>query len=100
MVLESHVPYPRLVCFRPSHDNEAWINSFGAVMDAAALVITSVEGDQSHGAAKLMFTVGNHLVEDIAWLFRFQPATDPIVERDEYVAAIAPLKAPGYKAHD
>ncbi len=86
MVLESHLAYPLLVYFRSSHDNEAWINSFGAVMDAAALVITSVEGDESHGAAKLMFTVGNHLVEDIAWVFRFQPATDPIVERDEYVA--------------
>jgi hypothetical protein len=100
MVLESHLAYPLLLYFRSSHDNEAWINSFGAVMDAAALVITSVEGDQSHGAAKLMFTVGNHLVEDIAWLFRFQPATDPIVERDEYVAAIARLKAAGYNAQD
>src|SRR5207245_9372622 len=56
MVLESHLAYPLLVYFRSSHDNEAWINSFGAVMDAAALVITSVEGDESHGAAKLMFT--------------------------------------------
>jgi len=100
MVLESHLAYPLLVYFRSSHDNEAWINSFGAVMDAAALVITSVEGDESHGAAKLMFTVGNHLVEDIAWVFRFQPATDPIVERDEYVAAIARLKAAGYNAQD
>ena len=100
MVLESHLAYPLLLYFRSSHDNEAWINSFGAVMDAAALIITSVEGDQSHGAAKLMFTVGNHFVEDIAWLLRFQSANDPIVERDEYVAAIARLRAAGYKAQD
>jgi len=100
MVLESHLAYPLLVYFRSSHDNESWINSFGAVMDAAALVITSVEGDEAHGAAKLMFTVGNHLVEDIAWVFRFQSAADPIVEREEYVAAIARLKAAGYNAQD
>ena len=100
IVLESHLAYPLLVYFRSSHDNEAWINSFGAVMDAAALVITSVEGDEAHGAAKLMFTVGNHLVEDIAWVFRFQSAADPIVEREEYVAAIARLKAAGYNAQD
>jgi hypothetical protein len=39
-VLESHVAYPILIYFRSSHDNEAWINSFGAVMDAATLVIS------------------------------------------------------------
>src|SRR5439155_15794242 len=100
MVLESHLAYPLLVYFRSSHDNEAWINSFGAVMDAANLILTSVESDESHGSAKLMFTVGNHLVEDIAWLFRFQADTEPIIEREEYVAAIARLKAVGYDAHD
>src|SRR5256886_2744716 len=34
-VLESHLAYPILFYFRSSHDNEAWLNSFGAVMDAA-----------------------------------------------------------------
>jgi ion channel len=100
MVLESHLAYPLLVYFRSSHDNEAWINSFGAVMDSAALILSSVEGDPSAGSAKLMFTVGNHLVEDVAWLFRFQQTGFPIVEREEYVAAIARLKAAGYRAQD
>jgi hypothetical protein len=100
MVLESHLAYPLLVYFRSSHDNEAWINSFGAVMDAANLIITSVENDESHGSAKLMFTVGNHLVEDVAWLFRFQADDGPIIEREEYVAAIGRLKAAGYQAQD
>ena len=31
MVLESHLAYPILLFFRSSHDNEAWLNSFGAV---------------------------------------------------------------------
>ena len=100
MVLESHLAYPLLVYFRSSHDNEAWINSFGAVMDAAALVITSMDKHESHGSAKLMSIVGNHLVEDISWLFRFEPDSSPIVERDEYVAAIARLKKAGYPAQD
>ncbi len=42
-VLESHLAYPVLIYFRSSHDNEAWLNSFGAVMDAAALVLTTLE---------------------------------------------------------
>ena len=57
MVLESHLAYPLLIYFRSSHDNEAWINSFGAVMDAGALVISSMEGQPSAGAAKLMLTM-------------------------------------------
>lgn len=99
MVLESHLAYPLLVYFRSSHDNEAWINSFAAVMDAASLVMSSTEG-QPKGAAKLMFTVGNHLVEDLSWVFRLEVEPDPIIERSEYNAAIARLKAAGYAAHD
>src|SRR3984893_5425819 len=47
-MLESHLAYPVLVYFRSSHDNEAWLNSFGAVMDAAVLVMSTVE-DKSEG---------------------------------------------------
>ena len=100
MVLESHLAYPLLIYFRSSHDNEAWINSFGAVMDASVLVLSSIEGHEAAGSAKLMFTIGNHLAEDIAWVFRFQPDTTPIIEREEYTAAIVRLKAAGYEAHD
>ncbi len=68
-VLESHLAYPILLYFRSSHDNEAWLNSFGAVMDAATLVMSAVDEDEE-GPARLMFTVGNHLVEDLSWYFR------------------------------
>ncbi|HEY3085148.1 MAG TPA: ion channel [Candidatus Dormibacteraeota bacterium] len=101
MVLESHLAYPLLLYFRSSHDNEAWINSFGAVMDAASLIMSSVEADPTAGSAKLMATVGDHLVEDITWLlFRTQLDAEPIIERSEYEAAIARLRAAGYSAHD
>ncbi|HET7421131.1 MAG TPA: ion channel [Candidatus Dormibacteraeota bacterium] len=99
MVLESHLAYPLLVYFRSSHDNEAWINSFGAVMDAAALVISSTD-DDAKGAAKLMFTVGNHFVEDITWALRLKTSPDPIIERSEYTAALARLRTAGYKVVD
>jgi hypothetical protein len=99
MVLESHLAYPLLVFFRSSHDNEAWINSFGAMMDAASLVITSTD-DRSKGAAKLMFTIGNHLVEDLTWALRLKTQPDAIIERSEYDAALARLKAAGYMVTD
>jgi len=100
MVLESHLAYPLLIYFRSSHDNEAWINSFGAVMDAATLILSSAPDDPSAGSAKLMITVGNHLAEDIAWVFRFKVENEPIIEREEYAAAIARLRAAGFRADD
>ncbi|HEY6875892.1 MAG TPA: ion channel [Candidatus Dormibacteraeota bacterium] len=100
MVLESHLAYPLLFYFRSSHDNEAWVNSFAAVMDAATLVLTSIEDEPSAGKAKLLLTVGNHMVEDLSWLFHMNVDADAIIERDEYVTAIERLKAVGYDAKD
>jgi hypothetical protein len=99
MVLESHLAYPLLIYFRSSHDNEAWVNSFGAVMDAAILVISTID-DDSEGPAHLMFKVGNHLVEDMRWVFGAKSSTDPIVERDEYNVAVDRLVKAGYRIRD
>jgi hypothetical protein len=96
MVLESHLAYPLLVYFRSTHDNEAWVNSFGAVMDAAVLVMSAVE-DDSEGPARLMFTIGNHLVEDLSWFFSFKSSGEPIVEKDEYRQAVERLTKAGYQ---
>ena len=95
-VLESHLAYPILFYFRSSHDNEAWLNSFGAVMDAATLVMSTVDEDEE-GAARLMFTVGFHLVEDMAWYFQYATSTNPLVDRKEFDEAVARLKSAGYK---
>ena len=40
------------------------------------------------------------IVEDMAWVFRLKLESDAIIEESEYVAAIARLKAAGYRAHD
>lgn len=99
MVLESHLAYPLLVYFRSSHDNEAWINSLGAVMDAAVLIVSTVD-DDSEGPARLMLRVGNHLVEDMSWVFGLKIATDGIVERAEYQLAVERLVKSGYHVRD
>lgn len=95
-VLESHLAYPILLYFRSSHDNEAWLNSFGAVMDAATLVMSTVDEDEE-GPARLMFTVGNHLVEDLAWYFSYTSSKEPLVDHDEFHEAVARLKKAGYR---
>jgi hypothetical protein len=97
MVLESHLAYPWLFFFRSSHDNEAWINSFAAIMDAAVLVVSTVVDEESEGSAHLMLIVGNHFVEDTAWVLRFRGESDAIIDRSEYDAAVERLRKAGYR---
>jgi Ion channel len=96
-VLESHLAYPILVYFRSSHDNEAWVNSFGAVMDAATLVISSIDAESLEGSAHLLLKVGNHLVEDLGWYFRLERSPSAVVERQEFDEARGRLQAAGYR---
>ena len=67
-VLDSHLAYPVLAYFRSSHDEDSWVSSLGAVMDAATLVLTTIDGVPK-GWAKLSLAVGNHCFEDLNFAF-------------------------------
>ncbi|HET9051064.1 MAG TPA: ion channel [Candidatus Dormibacteraeota bacterium] len=97
-VLESHLAFPLLIYFRSSHDNEAWPNSFAAILDASALVLSAVDGGP-RGSARLLYKVGAHLVEDLGWYSGVQFEPDPLVEREEFDAACARLRDAGYHVH-
>jgi len=64
-VLDTHVAYPLLGYFRSSHDNLTWIGALGSVLDAASLVLTTIE-DVPRGEAERFRRAGAHLVEDIS----------------------------------
>ena len=98
-VLESHLAYPILFFFRSSHDNEAWSNSFGAVMDAAALVLTTIEGGPQ-GPARLMFKIGDHFVTDVRRNLGVDVQMTHSVERFEFDEAAARLHHAGYALRD
>ena len=70
-VLDSHLAYPILAYFRSSHDNDSWISSLGAVMDAATLVLTTIEGGPRAGpsCAAPWATI---VCEDLVLAFRLQ----------------------------
>jgi ABC-type multidrug transport system fused ATPase/permease subunit len=94
-VLDSHVAYPVLGYFRSSHDNESWIASLGAMLDAAVLLLTTVEG-QPRGRAEMLIAIGVHLVEDVSNFFGFANDGRVGVERAEYDAARERLEAAGF----
>jgi hypothetical protein len=95
-VLESHLAYPILNYFRSSHDNESWLSSLGTVLDAATLVITTIE-DVPRGPAQILYRVGNHLVEDLAQIMSFELDHVTGIERFEFDQACERLIVAGYR---
>ena len=98
-VLESHLAYPILAYFRSSHDNESWVSAIGAILDATVLALTTVE-EVPRGPAKLMYTVGAHLVEDLSWFFNFSHRHEVGIERFEFDQACDRLAEAGYTLTD
>ncbi|HYK53821.1 MAG TPA: potassium channel family protein [Candidatus Eremiobacteraceae bacterium] len=65
-VLDSHLAYPILMAFRSSHKDESWVAALGALLDAAAVLVTvAVPDDVPIGAARLFLDVGTHLTHDL-----------------------------------
>ena len=93
-VLDSHVAYPLLGFFRSSHDNLSWISALGTVLDAASLVLTTIDGPR-RGEAKLFKRVGTHLAEDISNL-GFQAGEPVSLDRTDFDAACDRLEDAGY----
>jgi hypothetical protein len=94
-VLDSHLAYPVLAYFRSSHDNESWVSALGAVLDATTLLLTTVV-DGPRGPAKMMFSMGTHLVEDLGHYFGIMGDHSAEVERYEFDDARQRLAAAGW----
>ncbi len=94
-LMESHLAYPVLAFFRSSHDYESWVGTLGTLLDAATLLMTTVEG--SHGQSRLFFNLGRHATGDLARYFRLDAdAHDPGIERPEFDRACDRLESAGY----
>jgi hypothetical protein len=78
-VLHSHRANPVLAHFRSADEDGEWLAVFGAVLDAAALLLATVEHKQIEGAvsaARLLLAMGSRTVSDLADIFRLQPETE------------------------
>ena len=79
-VLETHMSYPLLAVFRSPHDNTSW-TSLGSVLDAATLIITSVDDEPDERAAPVRD--GVHAVEDLFYYLRLTER-EAVIQRDEF----------------
>jgi hypothetical protein len=72
-LMESHLSYPVLAFFRSQHDNQSWIASLTAILDASALVMVGIDG-ACEKQAELTFAISRHAVADLAQVFGTPPA--------------------------
>jgi hypothetical protein len=93
-VLETHMSYPLLALFRSPHDDTSWITSLGSVLDAATLIITSVD-DEPDEHAKLLYGTGVHAVEDLFYYFRLTER-ETVITRDEFEDVLQDMKDDGF----
>jgi hypothetical protein len=94
-VLETHLSYPLIAFFRSPHDNTSWVTSLGAVLDAATLVLSSVDDDDACAvAAQMLSATGTHAVEDLFFYFRL-PERQVVIGREEFDQVLRDLEAAG-----
>ncbi len=96
-VMESHLAYPVLAFFRSSHDEQSWVGTLGTLLDAATLMMTTIEGVHD-GQARIFFNVGRHATHDLARYFAVDDIEEnPGIERSEFEHACGRLTAAGYR---
>ena len=93
-VLETHMSYPMLTLFRSPHDDTSWVTSLGSVLDAATLILTSVDGEPDE-RAKLMYGTGVHAIEDLFYYLRLTER-EAVIQRDEFEDVLDDLKEDGF----
>jgi hypothetical protein len=71
-LMESHLSYPVLAFFRSQHDNQSWVASLTAVLDACSLIMVGIEG-ACEKQAELTFAIARHAVVDLAQVFNTSP---------------------------
>jgi hypothetical protein len=100
VVMESHLAYPVLAFFRSSHDYESWVGTLGTLLDAATLLMTTVQGEHA-GQARLFYNLGRHATHDLSRYFRLgDPHESPGIERSEFEHACDRLVSAGYTLTD
>ena len=71
-ILESHLSYPTLAFFRSQHDNQSWLASLCATLDASALATAWVRGIDPF-QSRLTFAICRHTLVDVSQVFRLRP---------------------------
>jgi hypothetical protein len=77
-LLENFLSYPILAFYRSQHDEQSWLNSLCAVMDACTLCIAFYPGDDQPAKrirfqAESTFMMARHLIVDFSYVISCEP---------------------------
>ncbi len=92
-LLENYLSYPVLAFYRSQHDDQSWLRSLTAVMDACAVAMTCLPEDapwarQTRFQANATFKMARHLVVDFGYVLGTEPHTPPERLPEEQFAVI------------
>lgn len=79
-LLEAALSYPIVAFYRSQHDDQNWLRTSTAIMDACALIISNTEADSPECKvlrfqAKATFASLRHMIVDTAYIFNMPPTT-------------------------
>ncbi len=83
-ILETHISYPILCYYRSQHDNQSWLSALVSVLDACALLITTIvdpKGGPASRQAQLTFAMGRHALIDLGHVFHLEERETEWLER-------------------
>ncbi len=76
-LLESYLSFPILAYYRSQHDEQSWLRSVIAIMDACALVAVRANASPSlRLQAHATFAMARHLLVDLAYILDAAPVGD------------------------
>ncbi len=95
-ILESHRAYPILIYFRSSNSRESWLSAMGSMLDAASILLTSI--DEVHvGEADLFYWLSCTTIESMCRYMNV-PTNDGVhLKRQDYNDGLSVLAEAGYK---
>ncbi len=71
-LLESMISYPILGYFRSQHDNQSWVAALTMILDACAILMSSVD-EAPKRIPKLTFAMARHAVVDLCQILNAAP---------------------------
>ena len=93
-LLENLLSYPMLAFFRSHHDNQSWLGSLTAILDASAFIIAGTQINRTN-QTHFTFAMIRHTIVDLAQIFNCPPlrtATSRLTRSDleKIVSLLAP----------
>ena len=84
-LLEAYLSYPILAFYRSQHEDESWLSTLTAILDACVLIEADFQGDfawqkQLRWQAHLTFAMARHAVVDLSQVI-FAPPKAPTQDR-------------------